>query len=131
MKSRNQMMSQRQEARVAQDLGGRVQAASGAMDHAKGDVRVSGNLRVECKTTSTKGYSLKLAEIQKIQGEALMGGMEDWAMQVEFQGQFGQHKKVAVIGWESYLELRAEHEKLMKIQNCSSTYPCEFCEEKH
>lgn len=63
-------------------------------------------MRVECKTTSSKSYSLKVSEIQKIQEEAIMGGLEDWAMQIEFQGPVGTHKQVAVIDWHSYLEMR-------------------------
>jgi hypothetical protein len=116
MRSRGQVMSQHQEASVAKDLGGRVQVASGATEFAKGDIRVTGKLRVECKTTSTKSYAVKLAEIQKIQGEALTGGMEDWAMQIEFQGQLGQHKKVAIIGWESYLDLLQKSRMLDSVR---------------
>lgn len=94
-----------QERRVAADLGGRVQPGSGAPEFHKGDVRKAGEIRVECKTTSTKGYRLTLAEIQKIQGEALTGGDEGWAMQIQFQGQF-TNKKVAVIDWDEFLRLR-------------------------
>lgn len=104
-------MSQRQEASVADDIGGRVQVASGATEFAKGDVRQRGKLRVECKTTSKKSYPLKLSEIMKIQEEALMGNMEEWAMQVEFQGQLGNSRKVAVIDWQTYLDLRDREEK--------------------
>lgn len=106
MRSRGQIKSKMQERRAAEDLGGRVQKGSGSSDFAKGDVRKAGDLRLECKTTSKKSYSLKLSDIQKIQLEALKGGLEDWAMQIEFQGQLGQNKKVAVIDWHTYLEMR-------------------------
>lgn len=96
-----------QERRVASELGGRVQPGSGAPEFYKGDVRKTGDIRVECKTTGTKAYRLTLAEIQKIQSEALMGGEENWAMQIEFQGQF-TNKKVAVIDWDTFIRLRSE-----------------------
>ena len=64
-----------------------------------------GELRLECKTTSAKSYSLKVEELDKIRNEALTGGAEDWAMQVEFQKQFGS-KRYAVIDWDTYLYLR-------------------------
>lgn len=86
-------------------MGGRVQKASGATDFAKGDVKTN-ELRVECKTTTKKTYSISLQEIQKIQSEAISGNFSDWAMQIEFHGQMGMHKKVAVIDWDTYLHLQ-------------------------
>jgi hypothetical protein len=65
-----------------------------------------GDVRVECKTTSSKSYALKVSEIQKIQEEAVMGGMEGWAMQIEFQGPAGNHKQVAVLDWYTYLQMK-------------------------
>lgn len=78
----------------------------------KGDARKVGELRVECKTTGSKAYNLKLEEIIKIQSEAISGGDEYWAMQIEFQGQY-TNRKVAVIDWSEYMhliELRKEKE---------------------
>ena len=100
-----------QERRAAEDIGGRVQPGSGAPAFYKGDARAAGDLRVECKTTGAKSYSLKLAEIQKIKGEALMGGAEGWAMQIEFQTGTSS-KKFAVIDWQEYLDLRAAGRQL-------------------
>jgi hypothetical protein len=100
----DQRKSRRQEKRAAADLGGRVQPASGAMSHAKGDVRTVGSVLAECKTTSKKSYNLKLAEWQKVQSEARGGEMP--VMQVEFQGQFGMHTKLAVISWADFLSMR-------------------------
>lgn len=105
-KSLSQKRSQQQEKKVAEELGGKVQKGSGSSDFAKGDVRKMGSARVECKTTSKKSYALKLQEIQKITTEAIQGGMEGWAMQIEFQGQMGGRKKVAVIDWYEYLDLK-------------------------
>lgn len=67
-----------------------------------------GELRLECKTTSAKSYSLKVQELDKIRLEAITGGAEDWAMQVEFQaGQMGP-QRYAVIDWNTYLYLKGK-----------------------
>ena len=108
--SNQRKRSKLQEKRIAEDLDGRVQKASGATDFAKGDVRADG-LRVEAKTTSKKSYSLKQSEILKIREEALTGGADEWAMQIEFQGQAGVNTKIAVIDWYTYLELRKAEEE--------------------
>ena len=51
---RQKKISAKQERRMAEDLGGRVQPASGAMKHAKGDVRVMGVVRAEAKFTTAE-----------------------------------------------------------------------------
>lgn len=76
------------------------------MDFAKGDVRKVGEFRGECKTTSKSSTILHLSDLIKIQNEALMGGMEDWALQLEFLGQAGRSRKYAVIDWETYVQLK-------------------------
>jgi hypothetical protein len=101
----NKRKSQLQERRAAADLGGRVQPGSGAPQHYKGDVRVAKDVRVECKTTSKESYQLKVHELEKIKGEAFMGGDDGWAMQIEFQTMTG-NKKFAVIDWQTFLDLR-------------------------
>ncbi len=108
LKTKIQKRSRLQERRIADDIGGREQPGSGAPWSAKGDVRKTGDLRVEAKTTSAKTFILKLREILKIRDEALSGGVEDWAMQVEFQDPLGRNKKVAVIDWDRFLELRGD-----------------------
>jgi hypothetical protein len=113
--NRNKKRSQKQEARIASDLGGKVQKASGATDFAKGDVRAE-NLLIEAKTTGQKSYRVDVTEIVKIQAEALEKGASDWAMQIEFQGQFGHNKKVAVIDWESYLDLRHDSHNIKELR---------------
>ena len=106
MKSLNQRRSQRQEKAMAQDVGGRTQPGSGSQDFAKGDVRKVGEFRGECKTTVAASTTLHLKDLLKIQNEALMGGLEDWALQLEFIGQGGRSRKYAVIDWETYVQLR-------------------------
>ncbi len=105
MKSDSQRRSQAQEKRVALELGGRVQKASGATPFAKGDVHVAGELKVECKTTSSRRFTLKVSEVLKIQREALMGSVESWVMQIEFQGAVGSHHKLAVLEDAWFLQL--------------------------
>lgn len=95
-----------QERSIAEDIGGRVQPGSGAPEFYKGDVRKAGDLRVEAKTTSKGSYALKSRELEKIRNEALVGGEESWAMQIEFHGTFTK-KKYAVIDWQEFLRLRA------------------------
>lgn len=88
MKSYGQRRSQLQEKRIAKELGGRVQKASGASKFAKGDVVADGIL-VEAKTTSLGKYRIKLKELQKIQSEALEKSFLVWVFQIEFQGAGG------------------------------------------
>lgn len=110
MRSDGQRKSRLQETRIAKDIGGRRQKASGATDFAKGDVRKQGEIRVEAKTTGARTFILKLSDVSKIREEALLGGAEDWAMQVEFQGQMGANRKLAIIDWNRFMQLH----RLMK-----------------
>jgi hypothetical protein len=92
-----------------------VQAGSGAPDFSKGDVRVKESsskigLRVECKTTSHKSYSLSIDTFRKIQSEAFAGGMEIPVMQIEYQGQQGMSKKLAVVEWATFLEMYNQYD---------------------
>lgn len=106
MRSAGQRKSRLQENRIAKDIGGRRQKASGATDFAKGDVRKQGDIRVEAKTTGARTFILKLSDVNKIREEALLGGAEEWAMQVEFQGQMGANRKFAIIDWNRFMQLR-------------------------
>jgi hypothetical protein len=109
-KSWNQKRSKLQERRIAADVGGRVQAGSGSSWRAKSDVRDIGNLRIEAKFTSKDSYSLKLKDILKIREEALIGGLETWAMQIEFVG--GSKQKYAVLDYYMFQEL-GQHRPLV------------------
>lgn len=82
-----------------------MQPGSGAPAFYKGDVRKEGELRLECKTTSKRSYALKLDELNKIRTEAITGGEETWAMQIEFQSPTGG-RRVAVIDWYEFMRLR-------------------------
>jgi hypothetical protein len=80
--SRQKEVSRKQEARVAKEMGGRVEAASGATKHAGGDVRAPG-YRIECKYTEKDKYALKLADLQKLRTIAFKH-LEQPVMQVQF-----------------------------------------------
>ena len=103
MKSYAQRQSQLQEKRAAQDVGGRVQPGSGSTIFAKGDVRVAGKLRLECKTTSGSSFVLKLKELLKIEREA-QDSLEEWAFQIQFQRQSGMGKKYVVSDLKSFMQ---------------------------
>lgn len=74
-------LSAKQEKRIAEDLGGKVQPASGATKHAKGDVRAMGEVRAEAKYTFAPSYTLKREELEKIIHEA---GLERAVLQLCF-----------------------------------------------
>jgi hypothetical protein len=102
-KSWNQKRSKLQERRISEDVGGRVQAGSGSSWRAKSDVRDIGKLRIEAKFTSKDTYALKLKDLLKIREEALIGGLETWAMQIEFIG--ASKQKYAVLDYFTFCEL--------------------------
>ena len=95
-KTNSQKRSRLQEKRAASRIGGRVQPASGA-GQAKGDVRDVGRIRMECKFTRAKSYSLKLEELKKIEREA--GSGEQPIFEIEFQGIHPHERYVVLPGW--------------------------------
>jgi hypothetical protein len=123
MKTRIQKRSKKQELRVAKELGGQVQAGSGSSWRAKGDVRVVGKHRVECKYTGANYYALKTADILKIQEEALLGGLEQWAMQVEFVESASSSKKVAVVSRTVLIDLWLNTHRYKVLKETSITAP--------
>jgi hypothetical protein len=72
----------RQEDRIAHDIKGRRQKASGSMPHAKGDVRKRGSMRVEAKYTTGRSFTIKYDELVKIRSECT--GDETPAFQFTF-----------------------------------------------
>lgn len=73
MKTHGQKQSQAHEKRLEKVLGGDRTAASGAFWSRKGDVR-SERFLAEHKYTAAKSFSLKSAELKKIETEALLVG---------------------------------------------------------
>jgi hypothetical protein len=98
--------SAQQEKRAASRFGGRVQPASGATDFHKGDVKVSGELRLECKYTTARSFSISPALLEKVEQEAR--GIELPAIEIEFQGTFPRRRLYVISDKEfrNYLELR-------------------------
>lgn len=80
--------SPKQEKEVAARLGGRRTPASGA-GVIKGDVRIKGIARVECKTTKHKSFSVTLDMFRKLEENALASG-EVPAIIVEFHDNDGR-----------------------------------------
>lgn len=76
----------KQELRLAKDIGGRRQTASGALwgGGAKGDVRSYGVIRQEAKWTAAGHFSLKASEFRKIRKVAEASG-ETAVFLVEFR----------------------------------------------
>jgi hypothetical protein len=75
--------SQAQEKRGARVMGGAVRPGSGSKPSAKGDVRVPRapgvplqecGVLIEYKRTDSRSFSLKISELEKIRGEALLEG---------------------------------------------------------
>lgn len=63
---------EKQERRIAKEIGGQVSAASGALSR-KGDVR-NDVMLVEAKTTGKSQYTVRAKELEKIWREALIDG---------------------------------------------------------
>ncbi len=78
------LRSKKQEKRVASELKGRTQPASGALWGAKADVR-SDLFLVECKTTSKSFYRLTFNVWNKIYNEALKDGMRIPVMCIDLE----------------------------------------------
>lgn len=65
--------ARKEEEKIAEDIGGKAQKASGALPWAKGDIRKRGQHRLESKVTRSKQYIVTRAELNKIRGEASAG----------------------------------------------------------
>jgi len=98
-----------QEKERAKKLGGRRVKGSGCGVE-KGDVRVEGILRLECKNTTKKSFSITQEMIEKIENAAIASG-EVPAIEVEFVNEKGKLlHKVAVV--PSYvLEAIVSHDR--------------------
>lgn len=87
--------SRKQEKEVAKRIGGRTTPASGSREE-KGDCRKKGVVRVECKTTSHKSFSVTLEMIDKIE-EAAFSSEELPVILVEFNKDGKKFREVAVV----------------------------------
>ena len=94
---RLRLLSKRQEARVAKDLGGRVMPASGAIRNPrlKSDVSAK-HFRVEAKLTEKASYSLKRTILEKIEREALINNQIP-VLATDIQGE-----RYATLRWDDF-----------------------------
>lgn len=103
----------KQEKEIAKRLKGQCTPASGA-GPVKGDVRVKGLLRIECKTTKNKSFSVTLDLVHKIE-QAALEGSEIPVLVVGFNNSYGQNLgEIAVIPmWvlDSFVELERRGDK--------------------
>jgi hypothetical protein len=101
----NKRLSQHQERDIAEELGARVQPASGAMPGAKGDLRKKGVFRLEAKFTKATSFSLRLEDLEKIAGEC--GNFEKPIVVIDFleQGTSKLRDRYAVLNFQDMKEL--------------------------
>lgn len=75
-KSPSHDRSKHQERESAERFGGRVQKGSGCgpYQHNKADVRVTGVVRLEAKTTKHRSFSVTMAMVEKLEEETFGSG---------------------------------------------------------
>lgn len=83
------------EAQAARRLGGHVVKGSGS-GFTKGDVRVPGVLRLECKTTSADSFRLTREIVRKIE-DATAGTNELPCVEVEFLNAKGEREAAVCV----------------------------------
>lgn len=103
-RSDNQRRSRDQEDRSASRNKARRQPGSGSVKAAKGDVKKDGVIRGECKFTRAKSFSLKLAELMKLEDELEPGELPYF--EIEFQGVYPP-KRYVVLPDEHFQFLRS------------------------
>lgn len=93
--SQSHRRAPKMEKEVAKRSGGRLVARSGAGE-VKGDVRIKGVARIECKVTKNKSFSVTLEMLEKIEAAGAEGA-ELPILVIEFiDGQGRKIKDVAV-----------------------------------
>jgi hypothetical protein len=97
MTTDSQKRSRAQEKRVASRESGRRQPGSGARSGYEGDVRSPGKYRGECKLTRASSYSLKLADLRKLEIQAGHGELP--IFDLEFCGVSPTRKYVVMPEW--------------------------------
>mgnify|MGYP003627714404 CR=1 FL=1 len=97
----NREKSDKHEKKAAKKIRGRQTPASGAMAFNKADV-YSDLVRMECKTTEKKSYSIKKDLLLKVAGETEHGKIP--VFNIQFEG-IGSHLNYYVIDEGFFLEL--------------------------
>lgn len=82
-KKHTRKKSNDQERRAASRHGAKVVAGSGSSELSKGDIRKRGELRGECKYTAASSYTLRVADLVKLELETR--GEEVPVFEIEFQ----------------------------------------------
>lgn len=85
----------KQERETARRVGGRLTAASGAKDE-KGDVRLKGVARIECKTTKHASFSVTQKMLDQIEEAATLSGEMPYIL-VEFIDEQGKKLRDVVV----------------------------------
>lgn len=104
-KDRSKALPTQQERRVATEVSGRRQPASGAFTHAKGDV-VSAELLIDAKTTD-KSFSLTQDVLMKLVTQARKRGKIPM-LQVDVRSMPESSQRWAVIPYDYFLQLKGE-----------------------
>lgn len=107
----HQKRSQDQEDRAAKRYGARTQPGSGSRPGTKGDLRKRGVLRGECKETTAKSYTLKLAELLKLQREASTDELP--LFEIEFQG-VHPYQRFIILPDNAFVAMTERQESLEK-----------------
>lgn len=107
--------SNKQEKRVAEQLGGKTVIASGSLWGSKGDVRTDCFL-IECKTTKRHRYSLSSYVWDKIEKEAIKDGIRLPIMFIDLLDgriQMALFKTLDFSGFEHSCMLKVDNEKYL------------------
>lgn len=98
--------SKKQEIKLAEAVGGRVQPGSGCVPGCKGDFRVPGRLLGEAKYTTKKSYSIKLHDLLKLKAECQ--GLEQPVLALEFKDDslrtLAKYVIIPQVYWEELIE---------------------------
>lgn len=116
--------SNKQEKRVAEELGGNTVIGSGSLWGAKGDVRTEDYL-IECKTTEKKTYSLSTSTWFKIQKEAVNDGLRIPVMCIDLdsgQKRLAVFKKNSILVEDKHFHLVATNNKSIRLGDDNFDY---------
>ena len=106
-KDRTRSLPGKQERRVAEKLHGKVQPASGATPHAKGDV-ISGDELVDAKTTA-RSFTLSVDVLTKLISDARKHARLP-LLQIEVRAMPERHKDWVLVPLDYYLQLTGRDE---------------------
>lgn len=94
--------ARQQEIDTAEAYGGYPTSGSGS-GNVKGDVRVKGKYRIECKCTTNKSYALNYEYLENFIEQAASSG-EDPIMQVHFITEMGIKKRGYLVIPEEFIK---------------------------